>query len=187
MCNPQLLYIAGRDHAEPPFIVFYQGLPQPRAHSRTQSPSYARCDEGLWPNPYSKLASDWLVLTPDIVFLPCFYGIRLWIWPEPLVAPRVRRALGTRMPRATTRKALGTRLVPDFLVIKSQSRTQSHRRRLWVRDWIKSKMASSVPFSILVPFLYLLIYGHVSSCVVLFLHVWISVFNIRKQVQKVKL
>jgi hypothetical protein len=21
-------------------------------HSRTQSPSYARCDEGLWPNPY---------------------------------------------------------------------------------------------------------------------------------------
>jgi hypothetical protein len=45
----------------------------------------------------SELASDWLVLTPDIVFLPCFYGIRLWIWPEPLVAPRVRRALGTRM------------------------------------------------------------------------------------------
>ena len=44
-----------------------------------------------------RLASDWLVLTPDIVFLPCFYGIRLWIWPEPLVAPRVRRALGTRM------------------------------------------------------------------------------------------
>ena len=66
-------------------------------HSRTQSPSYARCVEGLWPNPYSELASDWLVLTPDIVFLPCFYGIRLWIWPEPLVAPRVRRALGTRM------------------------------------------------------------------------------------------
>ena len=45
----------------------------------------------------SELASDWLVLIPDIVFLPCFYGIRLWIWPEPLVAPRVRRALGTRM------------------------------------------------------------------------------------------
>ena len=66
-------------------------------HSHTQSPSYAQCDEGLWPNPYSKLASDWLVLTPDIVFLPRFYGIRLWIWPEPLVAPRARRALGTRM------------------------------------------------------------------------------------------
>ena len=54
-------------------------------------------ENGLWPNPYSELASDWLVLTPDIVFLPCFCGIRLWIWPEPLVAPRVRRALGTRM------------------------------------------------------------------------------------------
>ena len=31
------------------------------------------------------------------ILLPCFYGIRLWIWPEPLVAPRIRRALGTRM------------------------------------------------------------------------------------------
>ena len=31
------------------------------------------------------------------ILLPCFHGIRLWIWPEPLVAPRVRRALGTRM------------------------------------------------------------------------------------------
>ena len=45
----------------------------------------------------SELASDWLVLAQGIVFLPCFHGIRLWIWPEPLVAPRVRRALGTRM------------------------------------------------------------------------------------------
>ena len=33
------------------------------------------------------------------ILLPCFYGIRFWIWPEPLVAPRVRRALGTRMDR----------------------------------------------------------------------------------------
>jgi hypothetical protein len=31
------------------------------------------------------------------ILLPCFHGIRLWICPEPLVAPRVRRALGTRM------------------------------------------------------------------------------------------
>jgi hypothetical protein len=23
--------------------------------------------------------------------------VRIWIWPEPLIAPRVRRALGTRM------------------------------------------------------------------------------------------
>jgi hypothetical protein len=51
----------------------------------------------------SELASDWLVLTQDIVFLPCFYGIRLWIWPEPLVAPRVRRALGTRMMQPQSR------------------------------------------------------------------------------------
>ena len=51
------------------------------------------------------------------ILLPCFYGIRLWIWPEPLVAPRVRRALGTRMVwiipgllRAISAEALGTRL-----------------------------------------------------------------------------
>ena len=31
------------------------------------------------------------------ILLPCFHGFRFWIWPEPLVAPRVRRALGTRM------------------------------------------------------------------------------------------
>jgi hypothetical protein len=31
------------------------------------------------------------------ILLPCSYGIRVWIWPEPLVAPRVRRALGSRM------------------------------------------------------------------------------------------
>jgi hypothetical protein len=42
----------------------------------------------------SELASDWLVLTPDIVFLPCFYSIRFWIWPEPVT---LRVALGTRM------------------------------------------------------------------------------------------
>jgi hypothetical protein len=62
----------------------------------------------------SELASDWLVLTPDIVFLPCFYGIRLWIWPEPLIAPRVRRALGTRMCVARV-----TNLVPMALCARS--------------------------------------------------------------------
>jgi hypothetical protein len=38
----------------------------------------------------SELASDWLVLTPDIVFLPCFYGIRVMDL--------------TRAPRRTARK-----------------------------------------------------------------------------------
>ena len=38
-------------------------------HSRTQSPSYATRGSG---QTISELASDWLVLTPDIVFLPCF-------------------------------------------------------------------------------------------------------------------
>ena len=49
------------------------------------------------------------------ILLPCFHGIRLWIWPEPLVAPRVRRALGTRMPAGLKHgvsegNTLGTRL-----------------------------------------------------------------------------
>ena len=37
------------------------------------------------------------------ILLSCFYGIRFWIWPEPLVAPRVRRALGTRMTGSMAR------------------------------------------------------------------------------------
>ena len=55
------------------------------------------------------------------ILLPCFYGIRFWIWPEPLVAPCVRRALGTRMiqheiyrhprPQAKARAALTVALV----------------------------------------------------------------------------
>ena len=60
-------------------------------------PFFRAVRRGALAKSISELASDWLVLTPDIVFLPCFCGIRLWIWPEPLVAPRVRRALGTRM------------------------------------------------------------------------------------------
>jgi hypothetical protein len=31
------------------------------------------------------------------ILLPCFYGTWFWIWPEPLVAPRMRRALDMRM------------------------------------------------------------------------------------------
>ena len=43
------------------------------------------------------------------ILLPCFYGIRLWIWPEPLVAPRVRRALGTRMEQHFPNKHISPR------------------------------------------------------------------------------
>ena len=73
----------------------------------------------------SELASDWLVLTQYTVFLPCFYGIRLWIWPEPLVAPRVRRVLGTRMRH--THKRLWPHSYTYFckfaiLILNSQSR-----------------------------------------------------------------
>jgi hypothetical protein len=73
-------------------------------HSRTQSPSYARSterDRGA----LAKSISNWHLIgynegycsNTRYILLPWFYGIRFWIWPEPLVAPRVRRALGTRM------------------------------------------------------------------------------------------
>ena len=72
------------------FIIVYTSFSYPEPFLRAVR-------RGALAKSISELASDWLVLTPDIVFLPCFCGIRLWIWPEPLVAPRVRRALGTRM------------------------------------------------------------------------------------------
>jgi hypothetical protein len=56
------------------------------------------------------------------ILLPCFHGIRLWIWPEPLVAPRVRRALGTRMVNS----------------IKSRTITQGF---FWSQRWRKLKPA----------------------------------------------
>jgi hypothetical protein len=85
----QMNYISHYDHSRSwsrsPCSVYY---PEPflRAVRR-----------GALAKSISELVSDWLVLKPDIVFLPCFYCIRLWIWSEPLFAPRVRRALGTRM------------------------------------------------------------------------------------------
>ena len=102
-------------------INFHSIISIYETHSRTQSPSYARCDEGLWPFSYpepflravngarqgalAKSISNWHLIGYNegycsnnvYILLPCFYGIRFWIWPEPLVAPRVRRALGTRM------------------------------------------------------------------------------------------
>ena len=54
------------------------------------------------------------------ILLPCFYGIRFWIWPEPLVAPRVRRALGTRMAM----HHIGQSRSPSL-------RSLGRKRRLW--------------------------------------------------------
>ena len=58
------------------------------------------------------------------ILLPCFYGIRFWIWPEPLVVPRVRRALGTRM----LKELLDVSSSPFLLFLYARlthSRTQS--------------------------------------------------------------
>ena len=115
-------------------IIFSLSLFPDMMHSRIQSPSYARSterDEGLWPNPYQNGIWLAIVLIPDIVLLPCFYGIRLWIWPaEPLVAlgrTRVRRALGTRMDMMSL----------DEFWSKRQRQTNLHIRQLlqWKYWW----------------------------------------------------
>ena len=85
----------------------------------------------------SELACDWLVLTQDFVFLPCFLGIRLWIWPEPLVAPRVRRALGTRM---TTLTAI---LVPRALLTRGQRSATRGSGQIHIKlasDWLQRRL-----------------------------------------------
>ena len=58
------------------------------------------------------------------ILLPCLYGIRLWIWPEPLVAPCVRRALGTRMAYYQT----GTFSYPEPFLRATRGSGQIHNR-----------------------------------------------------------
>ena len=82
------------------------------AFSSTKSFSYPepilRAVNGARQGALAKSISNWHLIgynegycsNTGYILLPCFHGIRLWIWPEPLVAPRVRRALGTRMARS---------------------------------------------------------------------------------------
>ena len=91
-------------------------------HSRTQSP-FTRGQQSATRGSgqiHIKLASDGYnegyCSNTRYILLPGFYGIRFWIWEEPLVAPRVRRALGMRMTHTlhTHKKAVGSNsnLVP---------------------------------------------------------------------------
>ena len=69
-------------------------------HSRTQSPSYARSterDEGLLAKSITGYHKNMVRKQYPVLELANQMPVRIWIWPEPLVAPRVRRALGTRM------------------------------------------------------------------------------------------
>ena len=95
-----------------------QGLGRTRAAERPWERGWVRdCLAFSYPEPFlravngarqgalAKSISNWHLIGYNegycsnnvYILLPCFYGIRFWIWPEPLVAPRVRRALGTRM------------------------------------------------------------------------------------------
>jgi hypothetical protein len=89
---------------------YYQfQLYRSRHNQRPRSFSYLvpflRAVNGASRGALAKSISNWHLIgynegycsNTEYILLPCFYGIRLWIWPEPLVAPRVRRALGTRM------------------------------------------------------------------------------------------
>ena len=42
-----------------PRALLTRGATRGSGHSRTQSPSYARCDEGLWPNPKPETIKTW--------------------------------------------------------------------------------------------------------------------------------
>ena len=71
------------------------------------------------------------------ILLPCFYGIRLWIWPEPLVAPRVRRALGTRM------RSPGIILVPRALLTRGQRSATRGSGQIHIKlasDWLQRRL-----------------------------------------------
>ena len=86
-----------------------QGLPRGGARAEEDPFSYPepilRAVNGARQGALAKSISNWHLIgynegycsNTGYILLPCFHGIRLWIWPEPLVAPRVRRALGTRM------------------------------------------------------------------------------------------
>ena len=75
------------------------------SHSFSYPEPILRAVNGARQGALAKSISNWHLIghnegccsNTGYILLPCFYGIRLWIWPEPLVAPRVRRALGTRM------------------------------------------------------------------------------------------
>jgi hypothetical protein len=89
---------------EPPLIIYYTLL----LYLGVESHVTARC-QGLFPpsqwqkgkspgNEVDLIGYNEGYCSNNVyILLPCFYGIRFWIWPEPLVAPRVRWALGTRM------------------------------------------------------------------------------------------
>ena len=59
-----LFRVPGHSHPRSQGLTADTALPRealgPRmGHSRTQSPSYARCDEGLWPNPKPETIKTW--------------------------------------------------------------------------------------------------------------------------------
>ena len=96
-------------------VIFRQyGVSQSECKIDRPRPGLSRLSPFSYPEPFlravergalAKSISNWHLIgynegycsNTGYILLPCFYGIRFWIWPEPLVAPRVRRALGTRM------------------------------------------------------------------------------------------
>ena len=119
-----------------------------RVHSRTHSPSYARSTERDGGS--GKSISNWHLIghnegycsNTGYILLPCFYGIRLWILPEPFVAlrwPRVRRALGTRMVRVTHVTVQSHRNLTTHQVLKnSRKETQGRKEASIQRRYYRS-------------------------------------------------
>jgi hypothetical protein len=76
-------------------IVLTKLSSQYPVHSRTQSPSYAR--RGAVAKSITGYHENMVSKQYPVLELANQMPVRIWIWPEPLVAPRVKRALGTRM------------------------------------------------------------------------------------------
>ena len=105
VCGCMLLYVAQSQHKGPGDEVGSE----PEAFSYPEP--FLRAVNGARQGALAKSISNWHLIgynegycsNTGYILLPCFYGIRFWIWPEPLVAPRVRRALGTRMSQRQSR------------------------------------------------------------------------------------
>jgi hypothetical protein len=104
-------------------------------HSRTQSPSYARCDEGLWPNPYQ--TGIWLATTKVIVLIT-YISFTMFLWFPVLDLARAPR-------RTARKKGSGYENVSRWSHPRSQGLRRTHAvERPWERGWVISELGKGL-------------------------------------------
>ena len=118
-----------------------------RIHTFSYPEPFLRAVNGARQGALAKSISNWHLIGYNegycsnnvYILLPCFYGIRFWIWPEPLVAPRVRRALGTRMASILNYNSL---FIVQWLDVSSSPFLLFLYARL-TRNWLHFEQPSS--------------------------------------------